>query len=92
MWRLDGSAEPVEGNELDACLRAEMKRSKRAGDTRSKPQQRWDALLCEAHHIVAWPDGPTDLDNLTLPCIYECHWHAHEGQYGPRSNWGKDPP
>jgi hypothetical protein len=200
MWRVDGSAEPVEGRELDACLRAEMKRARRAGDSRSKPQQRWDALLhlvragarhrgeqrrgglayhldlseidrrtgstdlsdliraeakqptglaratlerlacdasirrvitdgpsqildvgrakrapsaalwaalvardgtcrcgrppedCEAHHIVPWPNGPTNLDNLELRCVYECHWQAHEGQYGPRSNWGKDPP
>jgi hypothetical protein len=201
MWRVDGSGEPVQGKELDACLRAEMKRAHRAGDTRSRPQQRWDALFtlvkagsehrgtnrrggltyqldiseidrrtgstdlgdqiraeakqptglsratleqlacdagirrvitdgpsqvldvgfatrtvspstwtalvardggctrcrrppedCEAHHIVPWPEGPTTLDNLKLLCVYECHWDEHVEQYGPRSNWGKDPP
>src|SRR3712207_8689431 len=31
---------------------------------RSKRKPRW----CEAHHVVPWPKGPTDLANLVLLC------------------------
>jgi 5-methylcytosine-specific restriction protein A len=29
-----------------------------------KRKARW----CEAHHVIPWPKGPTDLDNLVLLC------------------------
>ncbi|MGI8407455.1 MAG: HNH endonuclease, partial [Actinomycetota bacterium] len=40
-----------------------------------------------AHHIVPWPLGPTDLENLTLVCpfhhklVHEGGWHVtmHDG-------------
>jgi hypothetical protein len=39
-----------------------------------KRKARW----CEAHHIVPWPRGPTNLDNLVLLCKRH-HKHIHAG-------------
>ena len=39
----------------------------------------------QVHHVVAWPDGPTDIDNLTLVCwvhhklLHEHKWHMTLG-------------
>jgi hypothetical protein len=39
-------------------------------------------LGTDAHHVVQWPHGPTDVDNLTLICrthhrlVHEHHWHV----------------
>jgi uncharacterized protein DUF222/HNH endonuclease len=36
----------------------------------------------QVHHVVAWPQGPTDIDNLTLVCwahhklVHEHGWHV----------------
>jgi hypothetical protein len=37
-----------------------------------KRKARW----CDAHHVVRWPDGPTDLANLVLLCKRH-HKHIH---------------
>ena len=39
-----------------------------------KRKPRW----CEAHHVVPWPRGPTNLDNLVLLCKRH-HKHIHAG-------------
>jgi hypothetical protein len=39
-----------------------------------KRKARW----CEAHHVVPWPRGPTNLDNLVLVCKRH-HKHIHAG-------------
>ncbi len=39
-----------------------------------KRKARW----CEAHHVVPWPHGPTNLDNLVLLCKRH-HKHIHGG-------------
>jgi hypothetical protein len=39
-----------------------------------KRKARW----CEAHHVVPWPRGPTNLDNLVLLCNRH-HRHIHAG-------------
>jgi hypothetical protein len=39
-----------------------------------KRRARW----CEAHHVVPWPKGPTDIENLVLLCRRH-HRHVHRG-------------
>jgi hypothetical protein len=39
-----------------------------------KRKARW----CEAHHVVPWPRGPTNVDNLVLLCKRH-HKHIHAG-------------
>jgi len=39
-----------------------------------KRKPRW----CQAHHVVPWPQGPTNLDNLLLLCTRH-HKHIHAG-------------
>jgi hypothetical protein len=39
----------------------------------------------EAHHVVPWPQGPTDLGNLVLLCSR--HHHLVHGQHGHRRGW-----
>ena len=39
-----------------------------------KRKARW----CEAHHVVPWPKGPTDIKNLVLLCRRH-HRHVHRG-------------
>src|SRR5258706_11761561 len=33
---------------------------------------------CQAHHVVPWPTGPTDINNLVLLCSRH-HKHVHQG-------------
>lgn len=34
------------------------------------------APWCDAHHLIPWPNGPTDLSNLALVCRFH-HRHIH---------------
>ena len=55
-----------------------------------------DAFL-QPHHIVPWPLGPTDMDNLALVCpahhklVHDHGWHLRIGKHGSvqwfRPNW-----
>ncbi len=46
----------------------------------SFPGCRQSAEYCERHHVVPWADGgSTDLDNLTLLCIYHHHNFLQRG-------------
>jgi len=36
------------------------------------------ARWCQAHHVVPWPNGPTNIDNLVLLC-HRHHRHVHDG-------------
>ena len=41
----------------------------------------WEARrFVHAHHIVAWPTGPTNLDNLVLVCLWH-HKLVHEHRW-----------
>jgi hypothetical protein len=44
------------------------------------PGCRAPAKWCDVHHIVSWPFGPTDLDNLVLLCRRH-HVDHHEGAW-----------
>lgn len=39
-----------------------------------KRKARW----CQAHHVVPWPNGPTNIDNLVLLC-HRHHKQVHRG-------------
>jgi hypothetical protein len=55
---------------------------RRALDARDRgcviPGCRRKARWCHAHHVVRWPDGPTNLGNLVLLCNRH-HKHVHAG-------------
>jgi hypothetical protein len=43
--------------------------------------------LTDGHHLVAWPGGPTDLDNLILLCRFH-HRLVHEGGFSVTGSGG----
>jgi hypothetical protein len=64
-----GSSVPVDLGRLTYTVSAGQRRALVARDRGCivpgcKRKARW----CEAHHVVPWPTGPTDLDNLVLLC------------------------
>lgn len=47
--------------------------------------------MCQAHHVVSWPTGPTNLQNLVLLCCRH-HKHLHAGiiklvRDDPKGRW-----
>ncbi len=78
---LDGSEVPLSLQRSKRCATRHQSMALIARDIGcSFPGCAHPADYCERHHVVPWIDGgPTDLDNLTLLCIYHHHNFLQRG-------------